>query len=226
MKHPGLEQKEVEKQKFKNSLLFPTFFITLIWLVWVIEWALGLDLYYLGIYPLEVKGLIGILTSPFVHGDFNHLFDNTFPLYFLSVAVFYFYRPIHLRVFFLSYILTGICVWLGARQAYHIGASGLVYGLASFLFFSGIIRSDIRLMAISLIVTFLYGSLVWGIFPLKPSVSWESHLWGAISGVILAFYYREHGPKRKTYEWEDEEEERDDGNDGPVLEIVYKKEGE
>jgi membrane associated rhomboid family serine protease len=112
-------------------------------------------------------------------------------------------------VFFLSYFIANIWIWFGARQAYHIGASGLVYSFASFLFVSGVIRKNIKLMAISLLVVFLYGSMVWGLLPLQPHISWESHLMGAIAGMILAIYYRESGPRRKIYSWEFEDEEED-----------------
>lgn len=106
--------------------------------------------------------------------------------------------------------MVGIWVWVGGRSGYHIGASGLVYGLASFLFFSGVIRNDIRLLAISLLVVFLYGSMIWGIFPIFPQVSWESHMLGGISGLVLAIYYRKYGPQKKVYEWELEEEEEEE----------------
>ena len=107
------------------------------------------------------------------------------------------------------YILSGICVWLGGRESWHIGASGIVYGLASFLFFSGVFRRDANLLTIGIIVVFLYGSMFWGIFPLKPEISWESHLWGAVSGLALAFYYRHQGPVRPVASWENEPEELD-----------------
>jgi membrane associated rhomboid family serine protease len=97
-------------------------------------------------------------------------------------------------VFFLTWIITGILVWLGGRSSYHIGASGLIYGFASFLFFSGIIRNSINLLAISLLVVFLYGSLVWGIFPFDYKISWESHLFGALTGFALAAAFRHYGP--------------------------------
>jgi membrane associated rhomboid family serine protease len=108
--------------------------------------------------------------------------------------LFYFYRPVAFRVFFLTWIITGILVWLGGRSSYHIGASGLIYGFASFLFFSGIIRNNINLMAISLLVVFLYGGLVWGILPYDYKISWESHLFGALTGLALAITYRNYGP--------------------------------
>jgi membrane associated rhomboid family serine protease len=130
----------------------------------------------------------------------------------LSIALFYFYSEVAFRVFFSTYFLTGLLVWLGGRAAWHIGASGLVYGLASFLFFSGIIRRYFRLIALSLLIVFLYGSMVWGIFPgvYKKNVSWESHMLGFISGAVLALWYKNEGPQRPVYEWMEKDDPEDD----------------
>jgi membrane associated rhomboid family serine protease len=147
----------------------------------------------------------GIIFSPFIHADFTHLFNNSLPFFLLSVALFYFYSEVALKVFLWTYFLTGILVWFGGREAYHIGASGLVYGLASFLFFSGIIRKYYRLVALSLLVVFLYGQMVWGIFPgVYKNVSWESHMLGFFSGIILAIWFRKEGPQMPVYEWMEE----------------------
>ena len=196
-----------EKQKFYHSLVFPTFFLALIWTVKITEAGLEASFVEWGLYPHKLSGLIGIITAPFIHADFKHLVDNSIPLYLLSVALFYFYRPVGYRVFFLTWFITGLTVWIFARSTYHIGSSGLVYGLASFLFFSGIIRNNINLLAISLLVVFLYGGLVWGIFPFDFKVSWESHLMGGITGLVLSFFYRNYGPPPVSYEISDEEED-------------------
>lgn len=203
------EQPDEKKDQkiFRYSLIFPLFFIAVFWLVEIIETFWGFDFTCLGIYPLHLKGLPGIVLSPFVHSDFKHLGANTLPFLILSVALFYFYRNLSYRIVVLLFLLTGICVWLGGREAWHIGASGIIYGMASFLFFSGLLRSDVRLLTIGLIVAFLYGSMLWGIFPILPEVSWESHLWGAVSGLILSFFYRKQGPQRQKKEWEDESED-------------------
>jgi len=204
-----------EKKILKHSLIFPIFFVFIIWMVKLYEEAFGISMVSLGIYPLKAEGLIGIITSPLIHADFKHLYANTFPLLTLSIGIFYFYRKIAYKIFFLSYFLTGLWLWFGATsQGYHIGASGLVYAFASFLFFSGAIRNDIRLLALSLIITFLYGGMIWGIFPLKPGVSWESHLLGGIAGLILAIYYRKQGPARIKYEWEEDDDDDDHDDTG------------
>ena len=169
---------------------FPLFLIALIWLVKIYEVLFNLDLHTFGIYPLKFSSLHGIITSPLVHSGFKHLISNSGPLFILCTGVFYFYRKIAFKIFTITYLLTGLLVWIGAREAYHIGASGLIYGFAAFLFTSGIIRKDIRLSAVSLVVVFLYGGMIWGILPLKPHVSWESHLWGLVVGIALAIIYR------------------------------------
>ncbi len=192
------------------SMLIPGVFIFLMWLVKIIEVLFDLDLSKFGIYPLSPEGLPGIIFSPFIHADFGHLFNNSLPLFFLGTALFYFYSEIAVKVSLWTYMLTGVLVWLAGRSAWHIGASGLIYGLASFLFFSGIIRKYLRLVALSLLIVFLYGSMVWGIFPnIYKGVSWESHMLGFISGIILAVTYRKEGPQQPVYEWLDEEEDEE-----------------
>ncbi len=199
-----------EKKELLQSLLFPVLFLIIIWLVKIAEIVLNTDFIYLGLYPLKWRGLIGILTAPLIHADLRHLFDNSIPVLILSTSLFYFYRPVAYRVFFLTWIITGILVWFGGRSSYHIGASGLIYGFASFLFFSGIIRNSINLMAISLLVVFMYGGLVWGILPYDYKISWESHMFGAITGLCLAIVYRHRGPPPPVSEIPDEDDYEDD----------------
>lgn len=199
-----------ERKRFLYSFIFPIFFILILWIIKITEILLDLDFAFLGIFPLKVKGLTGIITAPLIHSDINHLLANSVPLLILGAGLFYFYNKIAFKVFFLSYLIANVWIWFGARQAYHIGASGLVYSLASFLFVSGVIRRNIKLMAISLLVVFLYGSMIWGVLPLQPHISWESHLMGAIAGLVLAFYYRDKGPQRKIYSWEFEDDEDTD----------------
>lgn len=207
--HEPFDQ-ETEKKIFKYSLLIPGLIVGLLWLVKVTENVLNLDLTSFGIFPLSIKGLPGIVLSPFIHSSYDHLLSNSVPFLILLSALLYFYRRLAYRIFFLIYILSGICVWLGGRESWHIGASGIVYGLASFLFFSGVFRKDANLLTIGIIVVFLYGSMFWGIFPIIPGISWESHLWGAASGLLLAFYYRHQGPARPVSSWENEPDEEED----------------
>jgi membrane associated rhomboid family serine protease len=200
------------RKKLLLSMIIPGIFVFIMWLVKIIETLFEIDLSGFGIYPLTAKGLPGILFSPFIHADFNHLFNNSLPLFFLSVALFYFYSEVALKVFIWTFFLTGFLVWIAGREAWHIGASGVLYGIASFLFFSGIIRRYFRLIALSLLIVFLYGSMVWGIFPgIYKNVSWESHMLGFFSGVILAIRYRKEGPQMPVYEWMEEEEGETEG---------------
>lgn len=204
------------RKKLFLSSIIPGIMVVLMWLVKITETLFGLDLTRGGVYPLSARGLPGILFSPFIHENFGHLFSNSLPFFFLGVALFYFYSEVAFPVFTWTYFLTGLLVWIGGRAAWHIGASGLVYGLASFLFFSGIIRKHFRLMALSLLIVFLYGSMVWGLFPgVYKNISWESHMLGFVSGVILAIAYRKKGPQPPVYEWmqEDEEEESEAGEE-------------
>jgi len=204
-----------EKKSIIQSMVFPALMVLLLWLVKFGEILASIDLGFLGVFPLKLSGLVGLITSPLIHSDLQHLFANSIPLFVLGSCVFYFYKEISVKTFLLIYFLTGLSVWVGGREAYHIGASGVVYGLASFLFFSGIIRRDMRLLAITMFVTFLYGSMIWGIFPdFYPdrNISFESHFWGLVIGALLAIYYRKLGPQRKKYSWELEEDEEDEQN--------------
>ncbi len=201
---------KLEKKIFVHSLIFPAVFVFLFWVVEIIEQTTGLSFVKFGVYPLHLKGLPGILFAPFIHANFNHLISNSIPFFVLLFALIYFYRRISYRIFFQMYILAGLCVWLSGREAWHIGASGVIYALAAFHFVSGIIRNDIRLLTISVVVVFLYGGMVWGMLPINPDVSWESHLWGSISGIVLAIYYRRYILRRDKFDWEDEDDEEDE----------------
>ncbi|MDN5213835.1 rhomboid family intramembrane serine protease [Fulvivirgaceae bacterium BMA12] len=176
--------------KFKDSVFYSLAFIALLWIVKAIEFSVSGDFGDYGILPRKISGAIGIITGPLIHGDFNHLFSNTIPLLILGIGVIYFYNKIAFEVIALIYLMTGVWVWIAAREAYHIGASGIVYGMVSFLFFSGVFRKDPKSIAVSLVVTFLLGGMVYGIFPTNENISWESHLLGSLAGVFCAFYFR------------------------------------
>lgn len=188
--------------------LFPFTFVVLIWLIHLAQGFLQESWADYSVYPRSAKGLIGILTTPLLHVDFEHLFGNTIPLLLLGFLLWSNYREIAGKVFWLVYFTNGILLWLFARQNFHLGASGVVYGLAFFLFFSGFIRKIPRLTMVSFLLIFLYGSMVWGVFPFDPTVSWEGHLYGALAGIILAYALRRQGPQPENY-WKDEEEIED-----------------
>jgi membrane associated rhomboid family serine protease len=201
----------VDQRRFFISVSIPLLFLVILWTIKYAEWLFDDDYTMFGVYPLKAIGLMGIITSPLIHANIEHLLANSLPLLVLGTGLFFFYYKVAFRVFFIIYFATGIWVWIGGREAYHIGASGLVYGLAFFIFSGGVILRDIRLMAISLLVVFLYGGMFWGIFPIDPKVSWESHLSGGLTGALLAIFYRKQGPPAIRYAWENEElEENED----------------
>ncbi len=212
-----------EKQRLQSSALIIAVIIAILWLFKAVELMFDISLAGLGILPLKLEGLTGILFAPLIHGSIKHLISNSVPLFLLGAALFYYYRSKAWLILILSWLLTGLWVWLFARgSAYHIGASGVVYALTAFHFVSGIIRKETRLVAFSLLITFLYGSFVWGIFPgfsIEERISWESHLMGTIAGVVLAYAFRDIGPQRKIYQWPEEDEE-----DYPYDEINYNTE--
>lgn len=202
-----------EKKRFIYSLVFPAFFLLLLWAVKFFEISMELSFVKGGVYPRTWSGLRGILFSPLIHGGWKHLLDNSMPVFLLSLALFYFYRDIAYKIWGLIYLLGGILLWGVGREAYHVGASGLIYGLAAFLFLSGLIRRINSLIAISLLVVFWYGSMVWGLLPFDFEVSFEAHITGAISGLVLALVYRDQGPEPQRSELEEEEEEDDEDED-------------
>ena len=195
-----------EAQTLKQSLKLPIAFVLLLWGIHLIEVLSDEELAaFMGILPRQAEGLLGIVTFPLIHGGWRHLSSNSLPLIILGTAILFFYRPIALRSIAFIYLLHGALVFLAARPVTHIGASGLVYGFAAFLLTSGILRRERSLMALSMLVIFIYGGMIWGVLPIREGVSWEGHLLGAIAGIAAAFYYRREGPQRTPYEWEQED---------------------
>jgi len=208
----GNHQKH-EKRRLIHSLVFPTWVLTIMFSSQVVMDSMQWDLYFLGVKPLTLEGLPGILLAPFVHSGWQHFFNNSFPFLVLAVTLFYFYRDVAYRAFITIYILAGAWLWFGGREAWHIGASHIVYGLAAFLFVSGLIRRHVPLIAISLAVSFIYGNLIWGMIPLATYVpySWEGHLWGFVAGITAAWVYRHEGPL-KPQPAPDEQDDDDPDN--------------
>lgn len=201
------------------SVLYPGLFVLILWSIKLFETLENVSLSSYGLYPRTIHGLLGIITSPLLHADFSHLFANSVPMLILGTVIFYFYRSIAFQIFFWVYFMTGLWVWAAARDAYHIGASGIIYGFVTFLFFSGIFRKNTKLLAISMFVVFLYGSTAWGILPLKNGTSWESHLLGSLAGLITAYYFRNEGPANQKYDLgDDDENEKIDVSDDESIE--------
>lgn len=202
----------LEKKRIWLALLPSLVFVSFVWLVFLLDQTglLGDRFSQWGIHPGEINGLKGIIFSPFIHTTFSHLLSNTLPLIILIWFLFYFYNNIASIAFVILWILSGIFTWLIGRGATHVGASGLVFAILFFLFFSGIFRRYIPLVAVSMIVAFIYGSTVWSIFPVTelvdPSISWEGHLSGAIGGLLMAVIFRKQGPQKPPVVWKEEEE--------------------
>jgi len=198
--------------RLKYSLFIVAGCIALLWAIELLDRGLDLQLYRLGVYPGELHGLWGILYAPLIHGSWNHLASNSFALLILGTVLLYGYPRTAKPVLALVYIGSGIGVWLFARGSFHIGASGLTHGMMFFIFTTGILRRDKLSIALSMIVFFLYGGMVWSIFPREPNISYESHFFGAVIGVAAAFLFRDRDPAPpvKTYDWENEEVDSED----------------
>jgi len=185
-------------------IIFPLLLLLLMVIVFWVESQFNLNFNYLGIYPRRIIGLRGVLFSPFIHGDMKHLFNNSIPFLVLTSALFYFYRNIRWKVLIYGAILTGVLTWLIGRPSLHIGASGIIYMLTSFLLFRGIFSKQYQLTALSFIVIFLYGGLIWYVFPVDEKISWEGHLSGFIIGLLFSLLFNKETLKNKKYHWENE----------------------
>lgn len=216
-------------QRIMLAAVWPLFLIFILSTLKLLEFGMDWDLSHWGIYPLERRGILGIFTHPLIHSGFRHLLANSLPLFFLLWCLFYFYRGIASGIFILIWIGCGILTFFIGKPGWHVGASGLIYGLAFFLFFSGILRKYIPLIAISLLVTFLYGGIVWHMIPaFSPSnMSWEGHLSGGIMGTLCAFAFINYGPQRPepfTDETDEEEiEETEEEPENPSLQLPHDK---
>jgi membrane associated rhomboid family serine protease len=204
--------------KWRKAIQLPLYIIGSMWMIHIAQVIMGVRFIGLGVYPRKLEGAIGILSAPFIHGSFQHLISNSVPLFFLITLLFLAYRRSSWIALTLIYIGTGIGMWLFVRPSFHIGASGVVYGLVSFMFWTGVFRKNIRSIAISLAILFLYSGYIWGIFPGEPGVSWDGHLIGAIVGIMVAYllrgqveeseqieeeqytYLRDEAPKRKYFD--------------------------
>ena len=205
-----------------SSFLVAGFFIVLMWLFYWAQHLFDLDFYKLGVLPRTTSGLIGILTMPFIHSqrEIEHIVNNSIPTLLLMSSLFYYYRPIAWKVLLLGWLLTGFGVWIYAANtgSYHIGMSGVIYFLAGFLFTSGVLRKYLPLQALSLFIVFLYGSMIWGIFPMEEKISWEGHFVGLAVGTVMAFVFKKTGPQRPKFQYEIEKEM---GIEPPDLEGMY-----
>lgn len=204
---------QTEKTSNLKTLLkieFIPFVLTLfIFMTFILEKGMNWDFSKAGIYPRKIEWIWTVFTYIFVHANWSHLLNNLLSFFLLSSCLFYFYRPVNLRVFVALWLISGLLLWIIGRENRHVGASGLIYAMASFLLFSGLIRKHIPLIAISLVVTIIYGNMVWHIFPwtINDPVSWEGHLSGLISGLFIALIFKNQGPQKPVKVWEDDEDE-------------------
>ena len=200
------------RPSLKRASIIVGAFVFLLWVIWLADSALGLGLVRFGVYPGHVAGLRGVLFGPLIHGSAAHIVANTSGLLVLGTALIYGYPRSAGIVLPVIYLGSGLGIWLFARESYHIGASGLTHGMMFFIFVIGILRRDRPAIALSLLVFFLYGSMIWGIFPGEPGVSFEAHLFGAVLGVALAFLLRKRDPRppERRYSWEDEAQDTED----------------
>ena len=185
----------------KSIFVIPILYVVLIWVIYWIEINFDFNFNKFGVFPRTFEGFRGVFLTHFIHSNTSHLFDNSFPLFVLLSSLFYFYKDLSYKVLLFGGFFTGFLTWIIARESYHIGASGIVYLLFSFVFFSGIIRKHFRLVALSLIIIFLYGSMIWYVLPIKEGMSWEGHLSGFLVGLIFAIVYRKKGIVKEEHQF-------------------------
>ena len=197
---------ETNKLNFSaDVIIYPLVLVLLMWIVFWAEIRFNWDFNFLGINPRKISGLPGIVLGPFIHSNLKHLFNNSIPLFVLSTSLFYFYRNLRWKVLIYGLLLSGLITWLIGRPAVHIGASGVVYMLAAFLFFKGIFSKQYQLTALSLIVVFLYGGMLWYLLPIDPKISWEGHTAGFVVGLAFALIFKKIPIENKKYDWEKED---------------------
>ncbi|WP_299012231.1 rhomboid family intramembrane serine protease [uncultured Polaribacter sp.] len=213
-------QQETEIKISKSIFVIPTIYVVGIWLIYWVEIQFGFNFNKYGVYPRTFFGLRGVFFTHFIHSDTSHLFNNSVPLFVLLASLFTFYKNVALKVLCYGALLAGLLTWCIARYNYHIGASGVVYLLFSFVFFSGLIRKHYRLVALSLIIIFLYGSMIWYVLPIKQGMSWEGHLSGFLIGLLFAFLYRKQGIVKEEHQFTKTEFDLmfdDNGNFNPPI---------
>jgi membrane associated rhomboid family serine protease len=202
-----------KSSKFYQSINWPFKLILLLWAIHLFQVVTAIRLGWLGVFPGSISGLKGVLFSPLIHADWGHLLSNTPPLFMLTAIILYFYRSVAKSSFVMIYLLSGLAVWLFGRHVYHIGASGVIYGLVAFVFWNGIFRRNLKSIALALIVMFYYGSMIVGVLPGQEGISWESHLLGGVVGIFTSFWFRgslETDEQPTEYSWEKNPKEQEE----------------
>lgn len=204
---PKYAHSEQAKKNFIFAVKLAAIIVGLIWFVFLADSLFELELRQFGLVPRRISGLSGIIMVPLLHANLAHIINNSLPLFVGLAAMLYLYPNSAVKVLPMLYIGTSMLTWIFGRSSLHIGASGLVYGILAYVFVSGLLRRDLRSIGVTLLVYFLYGSLVWGVLPIREKMSWELHLSGAVLGVLLALVYRQWDRiPIKRYEWEDNDE--------------------
>jgi membrane associated rhomboid family serine protease len=215
-------------KKSKSIFLIPITYVIAIWFIYWVEINYNFNFNKYGVFPRTLVGFRGVFLTHFIHSNTSHLFNNSIPLFVLLSSLFYFYKDVAYKVLLFGGVCTGIFTWCIARESYHIGASGIVYLLFSFVFFSGIIKKHYRLVALSFIIIFLYGSMIWYVLPIKDGISWEGHLSGFLVGLYFAIRYRNKGIVKEEHQFTQTEFDDlfdENGNFSPP-EVVEKVEEE
>jgi membrane associated rhomboid family serine protease len=201
---------ESSRKSLFTIIAVPLYLVLTLWTIHLLKLTFNLNLGQYGVMPREVSGLIGVIAAPFIHGSLQHLFSNTIPLFVLTAIMIIFYHRVAYKSLFMIYLLTGLAVWLFARgRVVHIGASGVVYGLVSFVFWTGLFRRNIKSIILALLVTILYSGYFMGILPNQKGISWESHLFGAFAGILVAYWYKDdvESDENTKPSWADEEQD-------------------
>ncbi|MBL6964349.1 MAG: rhomboid family intramembrane serine protease [Bacteroidetes bacterium] len=211
-----------DKKKLRDGFFLSISFLLILWIVELVEINFNLNFSNLGLYPRDPSTLGGLFFTPFIHSDLTHLFNNSVPLFVAIIGIMYFYRSSAYFIMGSSWLVTNMLIWFFAREGNHIGASGLVYAYISFLFFGGAFSNNRNLLGLSLVLIFAYGTMIWGIFPVENNVSWESHLIGALVGMVYAFLFRKKSIQPEKFDWEDEDD-LDDMTDEEINELIEEK---
>ncbi len=209
---PNAEPPAVARQRFRGAMNTVLALVALLWAILLVDQLLPGELRRFGAQPGELSGLLGLVTMPLLHGGFVHLITNTLPLIMLGVALLYFYSETAWKVIPWFWLVPGLFVWfVGAEGSNHVGASGLTFALLGYVGLGGLLRRDAAMLAVSLATLFYYGGMLSGVLPIEPGVSWEAHLGGVLTGLVLAIWYRRADiPPRRRYDYEDEDEDEDE----------------
>lgn len=174
-------------RELKTQVMIIGGFVVLLWAIELINSLLGRALNVYGVIPRTGIGLRGILFMPFLHGNFAHLAANTIPLIVLGWLIMLRKTSDFFTVSIVTMVVSGLGIWLtGAPHSVHIGASGLIFGYLGFLLLRGYFERRISSIILSLMVGLVYGSLIWGVLPSQPGISWQGHLFGLIGGGLAA----------------------------------------